>query len=213
MVPGMDHCGIGTDGPGISDTGIDPLTALEQWVEEGKAPDQLIATKTAGPVAKRFGDAPCAPTQRWRGIVAMATVLTRQASPARTRKRYAFYGIPDARCAAPLTRRLHRPHKPGIGSEQIVWRQNAPAAWVSLCSTCCADTCERTMNGLCCRSRWSRHAPSDRTRRSRGGAVAECCHGIEVRLWAWFVRRFPDELFGSNYGADREHGTNPVRRC
>jgi Tannase and feruloyl esterase len=48
MVPGMDHCGIGTDGPGISDTGIDPLTALEQWVEEGKAPDQLIATKTAG---------------------------------------------------------------------------------------------------------------------------------------------------------------------
>ena len=47
MVPGMDHCGIGTDGPGISDTGIDPLTALEQWVEEGKAPDQLIATKTA----------------------------------------------------------------------------------------------------------------------------------------------------------------------
>ena len=47
MVPGMDHCGIGTDGPGISDTGIDPLTALEQWVEGGKAPDALVATKTA----------------------------------------------------------------------------------------------------------------------------------------------------------------------
>jgi hypothetical protein len=47
MVPGMDHCGIGTDGPGISDTGFDPLTALEQWVEEGKPPDQLISTKTA----------------------------------------------------------------------------------------------------------------------------------------------------------------------
>jgi feruloyl esterase len=47
MVPGMDHCGIGTEGPGISDTGIDPLTALEQWVEEGKAPDELVATKTA----------------------------------------------------------------------------------------------------------------------------------------------------------------------
>ena len=46
MVPGMDHCGIGTEGPGISDTGIDPLTALEQWVEEGKAPNELIATKT-----------------------------------------------------------------------------------------------------------------------------------------------------------------------
>src|SRR3954465_3889612 len=47
MVPGMDHCGIGTDGPGISDTGIDPLTALEQWVEEGNAPSELLATKTA----------------------------------------------------------------------------------------------------------------------------------------------------------------------
>ena len=47
MVPGMDHCGIGTEGPGISDTGIDPLTALEQWVEQGKAPEELVATKAA----------------------------------------------------------------------------------------------------------------------------------------------------------------------
>ena len=47
MVPGMDHCGVQTNGPGIADTGIDPLTALEQWVEEGKAPSELIATKTA----------------------------------------------------------------------------------------------------------------------------------------------------------------------
>jgi hypothetical protein len=47
MVPGMDHCGIQTNGPGIADTGIDPLTALEQWVEQGKAPSELIATKTA----------------------------------------------------------------------------------------------------------------------------------------------------------------------
>ena len=46
MVPGMDHCGVQTDGSGIADTGIDPLTALEQWVEEGKAPNELIATKT-----------------------------------------------------------------------------------------------------------------------------------------------------------------------
>jgi hypothetical protein len=47
MVPGMDHCGIQTNGPAIADTGIDPLSALEQWVEEGKAPTELIATKTA----------------------------------------------------------------------------------------------------------------------------------------------------------------------
>jgi hypothetical protein len=46
MVPGMDHCGLQTNGPGIADTGIDPLTALEQWVEQGKAPSELIATKT-----------------------------------------------------------------------------------------------------------------------------------------------------------------------
>jgi hypothetical protein len=47
MVPGMDHCGIQTNGPGIADTGIDPLTALEKWVEEGKVPSELIATKAA----------------------------------------------------------------------------------------------------------------------------------------------------------------------
>lgn len=45
MVPAMDHCGINTSGPGISDTGIDPLTALERWVEDGKAPDELLANK------------------------------------------------------------------------------------------------------------------------------------------------------------------------
>jgi Tannase and feruloyl esterase len=47
MVPGMDHCGVQTNGPGIADTSIDPLTALEQWVEQGTAPTELIATKTA----------------------------------------------------------------------------------------------------------------------------------------------------------------------
>lgn len=47
MVPGMDHCGIQTGGPGIADTGIDPLSALERWVEKGEVPAELIATKTA----------------------------------------------------------------------------------------------------------------------------------------------------------------------
>ena len=45
MVPGMDHCGINTEGPGIADTGIDPLGALEAWVERGTPPDSLLATK------------------------------------------------------------------------------------------------------------------------------------------------------------------------
>ena len=48
MVPGMDHCGIGQDGPGIADTGIDPLGALERWVEGGQAPDQIEARKVVG---------------------------------------------------------------------------------------------------------------------------------------------------------------------
>ena len=47
MVPGMDHCGIGQEGPGIADTGIDPLSALERWVEGGTAPDKLEAKKVA----------------------------------------------------------------------------------------------------------------------------------------------------------------------
>ena len=46
MIPGMDHCGVFTNGPGIADTGVDLLTALEGWVEKGAPPDQLLATKT-----------------------------------------------------------------------------------------------------------------------------------------------------------------------
>lgn len=46
MVPGMDHCGINTEGLGIADTGIDPLGALEAWVERGTPPDSLLAIKT-----------------------------------------------------------------------------------------------------------------------------------------------------------------------
>jgi feruloyl esterase len=39
MVPGMGHC-RGGDGPNT----FDALTALETWVEKGKAPDQIIAS-------------------------------------------------------------------------------------------------------------------------------------------------------------------------
>jgi len=38
----MGHCG-GGDGPNTFDT----VTALEQWVEKGKAPDQIIASHSA----------------------------------------------------------------------------------------------------------------------------------------------------------------------
>jgi feruloyl esterase len=40
MVPGMAHCHDG-DGPNQFDT----ISALEQWVEKGKAPDQIIASR------------------------------------------------------------------------------------------------------------------------------------------------------------------------
>jgi feruloyl esterase len=43
MVPGMEHC---TGGPGTSQ--FDPLTALEQWVEQNKAPDQILAAHMSG---------------------------------------------------------------------------------------------------------------------------------------------------------------------
>jgi feruloyl esterase len=45
MVPGMLHCG---GGPGAAE--IDFLTALERWVEDGAAPDALIAKRVREPV-------------------------------------------------------------------------------------------------------------------------------------------------------------------
>ncbi len=42
MIPGMDHCGL-LPGPGtISQASLDPLTALEAWVEEGKTPTTIM---------------------------------------------------------------------------------------------------------------------------------------------------------------------------
>jgi feruloyl esterase len=41
--PGMGHC---SGGPGPNQ--FDALTALEQWVEKGNAPDSLLATRSTG---------------------------------------------------------------------------------------------------------------------------------------------------------------------
>ena len=40
MAPGMGHCG-GGEGP----SRFDMLTALEEWVEQGQAPDNIIASR------------------------------------------------------------------------------------------------------------------------------------------------------------------------
>ena len=42
MAPGMAHC-AGGEGP----NNFDELSAIEQWVEQGKAPDQIIAAHSA----------------------------------------------------------------------------------------------------------------------------------------------------------------------
>ena len=48
MVPGMAHCS-GGDGP----DDFDEITALEQWVEKGKPPDRIIASRIRDRKAER----------------------------------------------------------------------------------------------------------------------------------------------------------------
>jgi feruloyl esterase len=42
MIPGMDHCGLLKGANGVNQHSIDPLSALEQWVEKGKAPQTIM---------------------------------------------------------------------------------------------------------------------------------------------------------------------------
>ncbi|MFQ1699358.1 tannase/feruloyl esterase family alpha/beta hydrolase [Loktanella agnita] len=44
MIPGMDHCGLAAGPGGIARADIDPLTALENWLENGTAPDSIMVT-------------------------------------------------------------------------------------------------------------------------------------------------------------------------
>ena len=48
MVPGMQHC---SGGPGPNT--FDMLTALEEWVEKGKAPERIVASHLTGGVVDR----------------------------------------------------------------------------------------------------------------------------------------------------------------
>lgn len=47
-IPGMNHC---AGGPALDD--FDDLTAIEEWTEEGVAPDQMIATGATFPGRSR----------------------------------------------------------------------------------------------------------------------------------------------------------------
>ena len=48
MVPGMQHCG---GGPGASS--FDAFTALERWVEDGVAPERILASHVVNGVVGR----------------------------------------------------------------------------------------------------------------------------------------------------------------
>jgi hypothetical protein len=48
LVPGVHHSG---GGPGFTE--FDSMTALENWVEKGQAPEKLIATRTANGAVER----------------------------------------------------------------------------------------------------------------------------------------------------------------
>ena len=59
MAPGMAHCG-GGEGPNT----FDMVTALEQWVEQGKAPDQILASHSTDGVGRSHAAAVSVPAGR-----------------------------------------------------------------------------------------------------------------------------------------------------
>ncbi len=63
MAPGMGHCG-GGEGPNT----LDAVSALEQWIEKGKAPDQILASHSTGGKADRTRPlCPHPQVARWKG--------------------------------------------------------------------------------------------------------------------------------------------------
>jgi feruloyl esterase len=71
MVPGMQHCG-GGPGPNVItapfDAQHDVRTAVERWVEQGQAPEQIVATKF------RTGANPASGVARTRPVCAYPMV-------------------------------------------------------------------------------------------------------------------------------------------
>ncbi len=63
MVPGMGHCG-GGEGPGT----FDKISLIEQWVEHGKAPEEVVAShRTAGKVDRTRPLCPYPKVARYKG--------------------------------------------------------------------------------------------------------------------------------------------------
>jgi feruloyl esterase len=63
MVPGMDHCGFG-EGPNT----LDAIGAIEQWVEQGKAPERVVASRlTEGKVDRTRPLCPYPQVAKYKG--------------------------------------------------------------------------------------------------------------------------------------------------
>jgi feruloyl esterase len=63
MIPGMAHCG-----GGVGPDRHDPVTAVIDWVEKGKAPDSMLASKVAdGKVVRTRPLCPYPQVARYKG--------------------------------------------------------------------------------------------------------------------------------------------------
>ena len=65
MVPGMGHCG-----GGIAPSKFDSLGALRDWVEQGEAPQRIVATQTSASLGSLPVSRPLCPyprTAQWSG--------------------------------------------------------------------------------------------------------------------------------------------------
>ncbi len=62
LLPGVLHCGGGA-GPDR----FDALTALENWVEQGKPPASMLATKADSPLSRPLCPYPQLPRYTGRG--------------------------------------------------------------------------------------------------------------------------------------------------
>jgi feruloyl esterase len=64
MAPGMAHCS-GGEGP----DNFDKISVMEQWVEQGKTPEQIVAThKTAGKIDRTRPLCPYPQVAHYKGI-------------------------------------------------------------------------------------------------------------------------------------------------
>jgi feruloyl esterase len=96
LVPGMEHCrgGAGPDA-------FDALGALERWVEDGIAPDRIVATKFVGEGADR------------------RAALTRPLCPFPGRARYRGSGDPNDATTFDCIADGGHPQWPALGSDYI----------------------------------------------------------------------------------------------